>query len=34
MAPKSTDYYPAGRDDVIKTSEQWMDSRAQCYKHL
>ena len=27
MAPKSSEFYPSGRDDVIKTSEQWLDSR-------
>ena len=28
MAPKSSaEQYPYGRDDVIKTSEQWMASR-------
>jgi hypothetical protein len=27
MGPKSWEFYPSGRDAVIKTSEQWMDSK-------
>ena len=27
MSPKSREYYPSGRDSVLKTAEQWMDSK-------
>ncbi len=27
MSPKSREFYPSGRDAILKTAEQWMDSK-------